>query len=106
MLAAIESFITAASCCYWSPKDADGLFGFGATSAHLRDVVEAALADLLEAGQLRLDGRLVSGAQSLSLRLEGCSSGRGCDSFVVRSTGHARGVRRNMICAVALATSR
>jgi very-short-patch-repair endonuclease len=35
------------------------LFGFGSTSAQLREVVEAALTDLLESGRLRLDGRLV-----------------------------------------------
>lgn len=40
------------------------LFGFGATSVQLREVVENALADLLESGQLRLDGRLISRAQS------------------------------------------
>jgi very-short-patch-repair endonuclease len=40
------------------------LLGFGATSAQLREVVENALADLLDSGQLRLDGRLISRAQS------------------------------------------
>jgi very-short-patch-repair endonuclease len=40
------------------------LFGFGSTSAQLREVVETALADLLDSGQLRLDGRLVTRAQS------------------------------------------
>jgi hypothetical protein len=39
-------------------------FGFGATSAQLREVVETALADLLDSGQLRLEGRLVSRPQS------------------------------------------
>jgi very-short-patch-repair endonuclease len=39
------------------------LFGFGATSAQLREIVEGALADLLDSGQLRLDGRLVTRAQ-------------------------------------------
>jgi very-short-patch-repair endonuclease len=36
------------------------LFGFGSTSAQLREMVETALTDLLEAGQLRLDGRLIT----------------------------------------------
>jgi very-short-patch-repair endonuclease/RecA/RadA recombinase len=36
------------------------LFGFGATGAQLREVVEGALTQLLEAGRLRLDGRLVT----------------------------------------------
>jgi very-short-patch-repair endonuclease len=40
------------------------LFGFGSTSAQLREVVEAAVADLLDSGQLRLDGRMISRAQS------------------------------------------
>jgi hypothetical protein len=39
------------------------LFGFGSTSAQLREVVEAALTELLESGRLRLDGRLVRPAQ-------------------------------------------
>jgi phenylpyruvate tautomerase PptA (4-oxalocrotonate tautomerase family) len=39
------------------------LFGFGSTSAQLREVVETALTDLLDSGQLRLDGRLVTRAQ-------------------------------------------
>src|SRR5712671_3727446 len=39
------------------------LFGFGSTSAQLREVVESSLADLLESGQLRLDGRLIAQAQ-------------------------------------------
>jgi hypothetical protein len=39
------------------------LFGFGATSAQLREVVEGSLADLLDSGRLRLDGRLVTRAQ-------------------------------------------
>jgi very-short-patch-repair endonuclease len=39
------------------------LFGFGATSAQLREVVESSLTDLLESGQLRLDGRLIAQAQ-------------------------------------------
>jgi very-short-patch-repair endonuclease len=39
------------------------LFGFSSTSAQLREVVEMALADLLESGHLRLDGRLVTRAQ-------------------------------------------
>jgi hypothetical protein len=38
------------------------LFGFGSTSAQLREVVESALADLLDSGQLRLDGRSVTRA--------------------------------------------
>jgi hypothetical protein len=40
------------------------LFGFGATSAQSREVVEAALADLLDSGRLRLDCRLVARPQS------------------------------------------
>jgi hypothetical protein len=40
------------------------LLGFGATSTQLREVVGTALADLLDSGQLRLDGRLISRAQS------------------------------------------
>jgi hypothetical protein len=40
------------------------LFGFGSTSSQLREVVETAVADLVESGQLRLDGRLISRAQS------------------------------------------
>ena len=40
------------------------LFGFGSTSAQLREVVEAAVVDLLDSGQLRLDGRMISRAQS------------------------------------------
>jgi very-short-patch-repair endonuclease len=36
------------------------LFGFGSTSAQLREVVESALADLLDSGRLRVDGRLVT----------------------------------------------
>jgi hypothetical protein len=43
------------------------LFGFGATSAQLREVVESTLADLLDTGQLRLDGRLITRAQEASL---------------------------------------
>jgi very-short-patch-repair endonuclease len=39
------------------------LFGFGSTSAQLREVVETALTDLLDTGDLRLDGRLVTRAQ-------------------------------------------
>jgi len=39
------------------------LFGFGSTSAQLREVVETALTDLLDAGRLRLEGRLVTRAQ-------------------------------------------
>jgi len=39
------------------------LFGFGATSAQLREVVEGALTELLDSGRLRLDGRLVRRAQ-------------------------------------------
>jgi very-short-patch-repair endonuclease/phenylpyruvate tautomerase PptA (4-oxalocrotonate tautomerase family) len=39
------------------------LFGFGSTSAQLREVVETALTDLLDTGHLRLDGRLVTRAQ-------------------------------------------
>src|SRR5216683_2930218 len=39
------------------------LFGFGSTSAQLREVVETALTDLLDAGRLRLEGRLVTPAQ-------------------------------------------
>ncbi|WP_298375646.1 DUF3320 domain-containing protein [uncultured Bradyrhizobium sp.] len=40
------------------------LFGFAATSAQLRQVVEDSLADLLDVGHLRLEGRLVSRPQS------------------------------------------
>src|SRR5204862_5140928 len=40
------------------------LFGFSSTSAHLREVVEGAVADLRDCGQLRLDGRLISRTQS------------------------------------------
>ncbi|UWU76606.1 DUF3320 domain-containing protein [Bradyrhizobium huanghuaihaiense] len=36
------------------------LFGFGSTSAQLREVVEGAVAELLDSGQLRLDGRMIS----------------------------------------------
>jgi very-short-patch-repair endonuclease len=36
------------------------LFGFNSTSAQLREVVEAALAELLDSERLRLDGRLVT----------------------------------------------
>jgi hypothetical protein len=43
------------------------LFGFSSTSAQLREVVEAALADLLDSGQLRLDGRLIQRSQSEAL---------------------------------------
>src|SRR6267154_1073887 len=39
------------------------LFGFGSASAQLREVVETALTDLLDAGRLRLEGRLVTRAQ-------------------------------------------
>lgn len=39
------------------------LFGFGSTSSQLREVVEEALAELLESGSLRLDGPLVTRAQ-------------------------------------------
>lgn len=39
------------------------LFGFGATSAQLREVVESALTELLDSGRLRLDGRLVTRSQ-------------------------------------------
>jgi hypothetical protein len=35
------------------------LFGFGATSAQLREVVEGALTELLESRRLRFDGRFV-----------------------------------------------
>jgi very-short-patch-repair endonuclease len=42
------------------------LFGFGTTSAQLREVVESTLADLLDSGQLRLDGRLITRAQEAS----------------------------------------
>jgi hypothetical protein len=38
------------------------LFGFGATSAQLREVVEGALTELIESNRLRLDGRLVTRA--------------------------------------------
>ena len=47
------------------------LFGFGATSAQLREVVESALTDLLESGQLRLDGRLIAQAQEASVGATG-----------------------------------
>jgi hypothetical protein len=40
------------------------LFGFGSTSAQLRDVVESALTELLDSDRLRLDGRLITRAQS------------------------------------------
>jgi very-short-patch-repair endonuclease len=40
------------------------MFGFGATSGQLREVVESALNELLEAGKLRLDGRLVTQVQA------------------------------------------
>jgi hypothetical protein len=39
------------------------LFGFGSTSSQLREVVEGALAELLESGSLRLDGALVTRGQ-------------------------------------------
>jgi hypothetical protein len=39
------------------------LFGFGSTSSQLREVVEEALAELLESGSLRLDGPFVTRAQ-------------------------------------------
>ncbi len=39
------------------------LFGFGSTSAQLRDVVESALTELLGSGRLRIDGRLVTRGQ-------------------------------------------
>jgi very-short-patch-repair endonuclease len=39
------------------------LLGFGATSAQLREVVEGALAELLDSGRLRLDGRLITRSQ-------------------------------------------
>jgi very-short-patch-repair endonuclease len=39
------------------------LFGFSSTSSQLREVVEGALAELLESGSLRLDGPLVTRAQ-------------------------------------------
>jgi hypothetical protein len=39
------------------------LFGFGSTSAQLREVVETALTDLLDAGRLRLEGRFVTRAK-------------------------------------------
>ncbi len=42
------------------------MFGFGATSGQLREVVEGALNELLEAGKLRLDGRLVTQVQAES----------------------------------------
>ena len=38
------------------------LFGFGATSAQLREVVEGVLTELIESNRLRLDGRLVTQA--------------------------------------------
>ena len=40
------------------------LLGFASTSAQLREVVETAVADLVNSGQLRMDGRLVTRAQS------------------------------------------
>jgi hypothetical protein len=43
------------------------LFGFGSTSAQLREVVKSALTDLLDSGRLRLDGRLIARAQSESI---------------------------------------
>jgi hypothetical protein len=39
------------------------LFGFGSTSAPLREVVERALADLLDSGRLRIEGQLVMRGQ-------------------------------------------
>jgi predicted HAD superfamily phosphohydrolase len=45
------------------------LFGFGATSSQLRQVVEDALADLLDSGQVRLDGRLVMRPQPEAVRI-------------------------------------
>jgi very-short-patch-repair endonuclease len=39
------------------------LFGFGSTSAQLRDVVESALTELVGSGRLRIDGRLVTRGQ-------------------------------------------
>jgi hypothetical protein len=43
------------------------LFGFAATSAQLREVVERALTDLLDSSRLRLDGRLVTRSQEVPL---------------------------------------
>lgn len=42
------------------------MFGFGATSGQLREVVKGALNELLESGKLRLDGRLVTQVQAES----------------------------------------
>nr|WP_246740009.1 DUF3320 domain-containing protein [Bradyrhizobium aeschynomenes] len=42
------------------------LFGFGSTSAQLREVVQDCLKDLLEAGRLRRDGELLSKPQDVS----------------------------------------
>jgi len=39
------------------------LFGFGSTSAQLREAVKEAVTELLDSGQLRLDGRLISRVQ-------------------------------------------
>jgi hypothetical protein len=45
------------------------LFGFSSTSSQLRQVVEDALADLLDSERLRLDGRLVTRPQPESALL-------------------------------------
>jgi very-short-patch-repair endonuclease len=47
------------------------LFGFGATSAQLREVVESALTELLDLGQLRLEGRLITRAQETTVSATG-----------------------------------
>jgi hypothetical protein len=46
-------------------------FGFGSTSAQLREIVETALTDLLESGELRLDGRLITRAPETTIGAEG-----------------------------------
>jgi hypothetical protein len=47
------------------------LFGFGATSAQLREVAESALTELLDLGQLRLEGRLITRAQETTVSATG-----------------------------------
>jgi very-short-patch-repair endonuclease len=47
------------------------LFGLGATSAQLREVVESVLTELLDSNQLRLDGRLVTRGQQVTISATG-----------------------------------
>ncbi|MDU6375818.1 MAG: acyl-CoA thioester hydrolase [Bradyrhizobium sp.] len=47
------------------------LFGFGSTSAQLRDAVQGSLRELLEAGQLRREGDMVSKPQDASPAAQG-----------------------------------